>query len=99
MKQTEICARRFQVLSDPIRLRIILLLREQEMCVGALSETLALNQPKVSYHLKRMYDQGLIKRRSEYTWCYYSLAKDIRTWVNDELDFLLGLEPTYTKSG
>lgn len=89
MRQTEQSARRFHVLADPIRLQIALLLREGEMCVGDLAEVLGINQPKVSYHLKRMYEEGLLERRTEYTWSYYSLSTDLRTWVNDELDQLL----------
>ncbi|NMA61095.1 MAG: winged helix-turn-helix transcriptional regulator [Firmicutes bacterium] len=89
MRQTEQSAKRFHVLADPIRLQIALLLREGEMCVGDLAEVLGINQPKVSYHLKRMYEEGLLERRTEYTWSYYSLSTDLRTWVNDELDQLL----------
>lgn len=89
MMQIKRSAQRFQVLSDPIRLKIILLLRESEMCVGHLARVLSVNQPKVSYHLKRMLDEGLIARRTEHTWCYYSLCTDLRTWVNEELDHFL----------
>lgn len=89
MKQLEQSARRFHVLADPIRLQIALLLTEQEMCVGHLTQALNINQPKVSYHLKRMYEEGLLDRRTEYTWSYYSLSTDLRTWVNRELDTLL----------
>jgi ArsR family transcriptional regulator len=66
-----------------------LLLADGEMCVGQLSEVLGLNQPKVSYHLKRMYEGNLIARRNENTWSYYSLRTDLRTWVNRELDSML----------
>lgn len=89
MGQIHKSARRFQVLADPIRLEIALLLREGEMCVGDLAEVLNINQSKVSYHLKRMYEEGLLERRTEYTWGYYSLSTDLRTWVNEELDRLL----------
>lgn len=93
MQQIKKSAQRFHVLADPIRLQIILLLREKEMCVGHLAETLGINQPKVSYHLKRMHDEGLLKRRSEYTWSYYSLTTDVRTWINEEVDQLLAVNP------
>lgn len=97
MDRTKQSAQRFHVLADPIRLQIILLLNEQEMCVGHLAETLQINQPKVSYHLKRMFEEGLIKRRTEYTWSYYSLSTDVRTWVNDEIDQFLAL-PAMTRT-
>lgn len=93
MRQTEISARRFHLLSDPIRLKIILLLRDGEMCVGALAEALGLNQPKVSYHLKLMHNENLLKRRTEGTWSYYSLTTDVRDWVRREVDTLLSAAP------
>ena len=89
MQRLKQSARRFQILADPIRLKICLLLADGEMCVGQLSEVLGLNQPKVSYHLKRMYEGNLIARRNENTWSYYSLRTDLRTWVNRELDSML----------
>ncbi len=99
MTQIKRSAQRFHVLSDPIRLQIILLLRENEMCVGHLAEVLGINQPKVSYHLKRMLDEGLIERRPEHTWCYYSLSTDVRTWVNNEVDHLLDVRPVAKAGG
>ncbi len=89
MAQLEHSARRFHVLADPIRLRILLLLQEQERCVGELCEKLKLSQPKISYHLKLMLVSGLICRRTEGTWCYYRLTNDIESWVQKECSSLL----------
>lgn len=86
-------AQRFHVLADPIRLQIILLLKDGEMCVGHLAEALGVNQPTVSYHLKRLYREGLLERRTENTWSYYSLSADLRSWVNQEIDLLLEEKP------
>ncbi|HHT42455.1 MAG TPA: helix-turn-helix transcriptional regulator [Firmicutes bacterium] len=94
MERIKKSAQRFHVLADPIRLQILLLLQEQEMCVGHLAEVLGVNQPTVSYHLKRLHRAGLVGRRTENTWCYYSLCTDLRSWVNDEIDLLLKVEPT-----
>lgn len=94
MPKVELSARRFHMLADPIRLRILLLLQEEERCVGELCELLGLSQPKISYHLKLMLNEGLIRRRSEGTWSYYSLATDIQDWVCQECDNLLGPETT-----
>ncbi len=90
MAKLELSARRFHVLSDPIRLRIVLLLQKQERCVGELCEILQLSQPKVSYHLKLMLIAGLISRRTEGTWCYYRLTTDIQDWIQQECETLLG---------
>lgn len=89
MPQVELSARRFHVLADPIRLRILLLLQDGEKCVGELTRELDLSQPKVSYHLKLMLSQGLIQRRTEGTWSYYAIATDIEEWVRSGFDHLL----------
>lgn len=93
MKQIKKSAQRFHVLADPIRLQILLLLKDKEMCVGDLAEVLGANQPTVSYHLKRLHEEGLLKRRTENTWSYYSVCTDLHNWVNDEIDSLLQMEP------
>ena len=92
MKQIKKSAQRFHVLSDPIRLQIILLLKDKEMCVGDLAETLGANQPTVSYHLKRLYNEGLLHKRTENTWSYYSVCTDLHNWVNEEIDLFLETE-------
>lgn len=89
MEQIKKSAQRFHALADPIRLKIILLLKDNEMCVGDLAEALGVNQPTVSYHLKRLHNQGLLKRRNEQTWSYYSVCTDLHDWVNEEIDLLL----------
>lgn len=92
MERIKQSAQHFHVLADPIRLQILLLLKEREMCVGDLAEALGVNQPTVSYHLKRLYRAGLVGRRAENTWNYYSLCADLRSWVNEEMDHLLKVE-------
>ncbi|NMB00947.1 MAG: winged helix-turn-helix transcriptional regulator [Firmicutes bacterium] len=99
MEQIKKSAQRFHVLADPIRLQIILLLRDREMCVGDLAEALGANQPTVSYHLKRLHQEGLLKKRTENTWSYYSVCADLHHWVNDEVDLLLQIEPDVEARG
>ena len=89
MAKLEQSARRFHLLADPIRLKILLLLEDGEKCVGELTESLGLSQPKVSYHLKLMLAEKLIQRRCEGTWCYYSLTTDLRDWVHRECEQFL----------
>ncbi len=89
MVRIENSAKRFQLLADPIRLRILLLLEDGEKCVGELTDVLGISQPKVSYHLKLMLAEDLIQRRHEGTWCYYSLTTDLRQWVHRECEVFL----------
>lgn len=63
----------FHALSDPLRLQIIELLRNQELCVCDLCEALNVAQSKLSFHLKTLKDNGLVRSRQRGRWIYYSL--------------------------
>ncbi|NLY10260.1 MAG: winged helix-turn-helix transcriptional regulator [Firmicutes bacterium] len=88
MANLEKASRRFHVLADPIRLRIIKLLQGGEKCVGELTKELNMSQPKVSYHLKLMLSAGLIERRCEGTWCFYSLKPGTKDVIQHECEQL-----------
>ncbi|HBW57674.1 MAG TPA: ArsR family transcriptional regulator [Oscillatoriales bacterium UBA8482] len=63
----------FHALSDPLRLQVINLLREQELCVCELCEQLAVNQSKLSFHLKILKEAELLQSRQQGRWIYYRL--------------------------
>jgi len=63
----------FHALSDPLRIRVIELLRSQELCVCDLCDRLEINQSKLSFHLKTLKESGLLRSRQEGRWIYYSL--------------------------
>ncbi|NET33749.1 MAG: winged helix-turn-helix transcriptional regulator [Cyanothece sp. SIO1E1] len=63
----------FHALSEPLRLQILELLREQEFCVCDLCSHLTVSQSKLSFHLKTLKEAGLIRGRQEGRWVYYSL--------------------------
>ncbi|MDH7578732.1 MAG: metalloregulator ArsR/SmtB family transcription factor [Bacillota bacterium] len=81
-------AMKFQVLADPLRLKILLFLRERERCVCELVDLVGQKQPLVSYHLKLMTEAGLIQKRTEGTWAYYRLHTDVRRWFENCCRFL-----------
>ncbi|MXO70946.1 ArsR/SmtB family transcription factor [Alteraurantiacibacter buctensis] len=64
----------FHALSDPVRLRILYLVREMELSVGELAQTLAQGQPKVSRQVKLLIDCGLLDRRKEGNWVFLRLG-------------------------
>jgi DNA-binding transcriptional ArsR family regulator len=71
----EVAARRFAVLSDANRLRLIgLLMNSGERPVGELAEELGTSQANVSKHLKTLHDAGIVGRRQEGTAVYYSVV-------------------------
>ena len=71
----ERAARRFAVLGDANRLRLLnLLLVHGERSVGALASDLGTSQANVSKHLKSLYDAGIAGRRQEGTTVFYCVA-------------------------
>ena len=63
----------FEALSDPVRRRILDLLRPGELTAGALVDALALRQPSVSKHLKTLREAGLVNARIDGPRRLYSL--------------------------
>lgn len=63
----------FHALSEPLRIKVLDLLREQELCVCELCEILLVTQSKLSFHLKTLKEAGLVRSRQEGRWIYYSL--------------------------
>lgn len=64
----------FQVLSEPTRLQILNLLREQERNVGELAELCGFTAANVSRHLALLTRHGLVARESRGTAAYYRIA-------------------------
>ncbi|SMO89920.1 ArsR/SmtB family transcription factor [Melghirimyces algeriensis] len=62
-----------KALGDKTRLRILALLREEDLCVGELVEILKITQPAVSQHVRKLRNARLVKERRQGQWVYYSL--------------------------
>ncbi len=62
-KIIEAVARRFRVLGEPQRLRILQALEAGPRTVNQLVEVLAANQPNISRHLQALFEAGLIARQ------------------------------------
>ncbi len=63
-------------LADPVRLRLIVLLREREQCVCHLTEVLGLSQGTISHHMAVLKRAGLVHKRHDpcdTRWTYYAL--------------------------
>ena len=65
----------FNVLSDPNRLMIIDILSCGELCACVLLEEFNITQPTLSHHMKTLCDSGLVAKRKEGKWMYYSLCE------------------------
>ena len=69
----ELHARVCKAIADPKRLLIINELRDRELSVGDLCESLELTQSNVSQHLAILRERGVVAARREGTSVIYSL--------------------------
>ena len=73
-----------KTLSDLNRVKILMLLkREEEICVCEICDTLELSQPLVSRHLKQMREASFIESYKKGKWIIYKLSQ------NPNLHYLL----------
>ncbi len=64
----------FKACSDETRIRLLMLLSVQDFCVCELVVLLGLPQPKISKHLRRLKEFGLVKTKREDNYVLYSLV-------------------------
>jgi ArsR family transcriptional regulator len=67
-----------KAIADPVRLRLLNLLRDGDVCVCHLHAALDLPQSTVSRHLAYLRRRGLVVGRKEGLWVYYRLARPTR---------------------
>ena len=72
----ELIARRFRVIGEPMRIRLLDRLRGGEASVNALSEALGASQQNVSKHLAVLADVGILGRRKDGTHVYYRIVDE-----------------------
>ena len=60
-------------LADKTRLRLLNLMREDEICVCFFTEVLGESQPKISRHLAYLRNAGLVSSRREGKWMHYQI--------------------------
>ena len=72
-KSLRLIADRFKVLSDPLRLALLHLLKQGERTVSTLVEETGASQANVSKHLQILRRAGLVERRKEGLSAWYSI--------------------------
>jgi DNA-binding transcriptional ArsR family regulator len=75
----------YEALAEPMRRRILDLLRERPRLVGELAELLEISQPGASKHLRVLRDVGLVSVRQDAQRRWYELRPEplaeIDTWL------------------
>jgi DNA-binding transcriptional ArsR family regulator len=72
----EVKASVFRVLGHPVRVRVLELLRDGELSVGALQAELGLDSGGTSQHLAALRRIGLVESRREGTSVFYRVADE-----------------------
>jgi ArsR family transcriptional regulator len=78
-----------RLLADTTRLRLLLLLEQEEMSVAELAGITQLAQPRVSTHLAKLKESGLVIDRREGVFVYYRICTPIADSSLDSLWQLL----------
>lgn len=64
-------ARLFKALGDEVRLKLLHLVKDHEVCVCDLVDTLGMPQGSLSHHLSVLSQAGLVTARKQGRWNYY----------------------------
>jgi DNA-binding transcriptional ArsR family regulator len=72
----ELIARRFRILGEPTRIKLLDALRHGEATVQELTEIAGSTQQNVSKHLGTLLGEGIVSRRKVGNYSYYSIADD-----------------------
>lgn len=65
----------YKILSDLTRLRILILLSRERLCVCQIAGILDVPQPRISKNLAKLRDLGLVIDQQEDKYIYYQLGQ------------------------
>ncbi|SED63807.1 DNA-binding transcriptional regulator, ArsR family [Amycolatopsis tolypomycina] len=75
----EAAAKLFKALSDPVRIRLVSLIRYSpggEACFCDLAEDFDMPQPSLSHHLRVLVTAGILTRERRGTWSWYRVVPE-----------------------
>jgi len=82
----------FKLLSDETRLRILILLYQEELCVCQLSGVLGVPQPRISQNLSKFRDTGLVTDERKEKYVFYSLKRENKILMDILNDIMNNIE-------
>ena len=77
-----------KALAEPLRVRIVDLLRrsEEPVCQCELIALYDIRQSLLSHHMKKLVDAGLVAVERRHKWAYYSVStdalKELTSWLS-----------------
>ena len=77
-----------KALSEPLRVRIVDVLRRSDaaVCQCELIALFEMGQSLLSHHMKKLVDAGLVEVERRHRWAYYSVSpeasKELTSWLS-----------------
>ena len=68
-------------LSDPLRLTVLYLVKDQPLCVCVINRFTRISGSKLSYHLNILKESGLVESEYQGNWIIYSLTNSGREYL------------------
>jgi len=87
VKELTLTAKAF---ADSTRVRVLSALRERELCVCELCDSLGVTQSTLSTHLRVIRDAGLVSSRKQGKWMYYAIGPSAGRLVDVLFKFFSG---------
>jgi ArsR family transcriptional regulator len=88
LARAERVAEAAKLLSDPVRVQVLDLLRraEGEVCQCELQPLCSVSQPTMSHHLKKLAGAGLVGVERRGRWAYYTInheaLEELKSWLS-----------------
>lgn len=86
--EAERLAALLKVVAEPVRLRIMMLLAAEQLCVCHLQDALGVRQTLASHHLRALRDAGLVETEPCGRFVYYRLRPGALDAAQDALGVL-----------
>lgn len=83
----QVLLERLQALAEETRLDIVRRLSGGERCVCELQDELDAGQSRLSFHLRKLKEAGIVSDRRDGRWVYYALVpealEELRSFLGD----------------
>ena len=81
--------RRLKALADENRMRILQMLLNSDLCVGALANHLGISKPAVSQHLQILRKAGLVRGEKRGYWTHYLVDRQALSAIAMEINAMI----------
>lgn len=69
-------AETLKTIAEPTRLKALSILSSEDICVCKLAEKLNITHNLLSFHLKTLFEKGILEKRRERNQIFYFLSKE-----------------------